>query len=71
MKEGVAQYKVYFKDVASVKAIKPLTARIEMKTPNREVLLALVQGMAVLRPIIGKIKTSSNHSIPRPWAAAL
>ncbi|MGF1685420.1 extracellular solute-binding protein [Photobacterium japonica] len=48
MKEGVAQYKVYFKDVDAVTAVKPLTARITMKTPNREVLLALVQGMTVL-----------------------
>ncbi|PSW18165.1 ABC transporter substrate-binding protein [Photobacterium sanctipauli] len=48
MTQGVAQYKVYFKDVKSVTAKSPLTARIEMTTPNREVLLALVQGMNVL-----------------------
>ncbi|WEM43571.1 extracellular solute-binding protein [Photobacterium sp. DA100] len=48
MKEGVAQYRVYFKDVKSVTAKSEHTARIEMVKPNREVLLALVQGMNVL-----------------------
>ncbi|WP_084722123.1 extracellular solute-binding protein [Photobacterium aquae] len=48
MKEGVAQYKVYFKAVKSVTATAALTAKIEMAEPNREVLLALVQGMSVL-----------------------
>ncbi|ELR65515.1 ABC transporter, periplasmic substrate-binding protein [Photobacterium marinum] len=48
MKEGVPQYKVYFKDVKSVTAKSDLTARIEMATPNREILFALVKGMNVL-----------------------
>ncbi|WP_428456925.1 extracellular solute-binding protein [Photobacterium makurazakiensis] len=48
MAQGVAQYKVYFKDVKSVSVKSALTARIEMATPNREVLLAMVQGMNVL-----------------------
>ncbi|MBV1840977.1 extracellular solute-binding protein [Photobacterium ganghwense] len=48
MAQGVPQYKVYFKDVKSVTAKSTLTARIEMTKPNREILLALVQGMNVL-----------------------
>ncbi|WP_299020173.1 extracellular solute-binding protein [uncultured Photobacterium sp.] len=48
MKEGVPQYKVYFKDVKSVTVKSALTARIEMAKPNREILFALVKGMNVL-----------------------
>ena len=60
MKEGVAQYKVYFKDVKSVTAKSERTARIEMAKPNREVLLALVQGMNVLPEHYWKDKNLSE-----------
>ncbi|MGF1736323.1 extracellular solute-binding protein [Photobacterium satsumensis] len=60
MKEGVAQYKVYFKDVKSVTATSERTARIEMVKPNREVLLALVQGMNVLPEHFWKDKNLSE-----------
>ncbi|PSW14479.1 ABC transporter substrate-binding protein [Photobacterium rosenbergii] len=60
MKEGVAQYKVYFKDVKSVTAKSERTARIEMAEPNREVLLALVQGMNVLPEHYWKDKNLSE-----------
>ena len=60
MKQGVAQYKVYFKDVKSVTAKSERTARIEMAEPNREVLLALVQGMNVLPEHYWKDKNLSE-----------
>ncbi|MGF1683629.1 extracellular solute-binding protein [Photobacterium minamisatsumaniensis] len=60
MTQGVAQYKVYFKDVKSVTVTSPLTARIEMTTPNREVLLAMVQGMNVLPEHFWKDKDLSQ-----------
>ncbi|WP_281222514.1 extracellular solute-binding protein [Photobacterium sanguinicancri] len=46
--EGVPQYRIYYKDVKSVEAKSTRTVRIEMAKPNREILLSLVQGMAVL-----------------------
>ncbi|OAN11494.1 antibiotic ABC transporter substrate-binding protein [Photobacterium jeanii] len=46
--QGVPQFKIYYKDVKSVKAVSKQTVRIEMEKPNREVLLALVQGLKVL-----------------------
>ena len=48
MTEGVPQYRVYYKDVKSVKAIKPLTVRIEMATPNRDKLFSLAESTQVL-----------------------
>ncbi|MEF2508660.1 extracellular solute-binding protein [Vibrio mimicus] len=48
MAEGVPQYRVYYKDVGSVKAISDLTVRIEMKQPNREQLFSLAQSTRVL-----------------------
>ncbi len=48
MAQGVPQYKIYYKDVASVSALNDQTARITMKTPNKDVLFSLVQGMSVL-----------------------
>lgn len=60
MKEGVAQYKVYFKDVKSVTVKGELTARIEMAKPNREILLALVKGMNVLPEHFWKDKNLSE-----------
>ncbi|MCW8329751.1 extracellular solute-binding protein [Photobacterium sp. SDRW27] len=60
MKEGVPQYKVYFKDVKSVTAKSELTARIEMNKPNREILFAVVQGMNVLPEHFWKDKNLSE-----------
>ncbi len=48
MAEGVLQYRVYYQDVKSVKAIPERTLRIEMKQPNREQLFSLAQGTRVL-----------------------
>nr|WP_239502698.1 extracellular solute-binding protein [Vibrio astriarenae] len=48
MTKGVPQYRVYYQDVESVKAVNDKTARIEMKTPNREKLFSLAQTMTVL-----------------------
>ncbi|MCG2839021.1 extracellular solute-binding protein [Photobacterium sp. WH77] len=48
MAEGVPQFRVFYKEVKSVKAVSPLTARIEMSVANREKLFSLVEGMNVL-----------------------
>lgn len=48
MTEGVPQYRVYYKEIKSVKAIAPLTVRIEMSEPNREKLFGFAQGTRVL-----------------------
>ncbi|MCZ4372350.1 extracellular solute-binding protein [Vibrio diazotrophicus] len=48
MTEGVPQYRVYYKEIKSVKAIAPLTVRIEMSEPNREKLFSFAQGTRVL-----------------------
>lgn len=48
MTEGVPQYRAYYKDVKSVKAISELTVRIEMETPNKEKLFGLAQSTRVL-----------------------
>ncbi|WP_425608524.1 extracellular solute-binding protein [Vibrio aestuarianus] len=48
MVEGVPQYRLFYKQVKSVKAIKPLTVRIEMSEPNREKLFSLAQSTQVL-----------------------
>ncbi|MGL6316387.1 extracellular solute-binding protein [Vibrio sp. WXL103] len=48
MTQGVPQYRVYYQDVASVKALSERTARIEMDNPNREKLFSLAQSMTVL-----------------------
>ncbi|MGR5117732.1 extracellular solute-binding protein [Vibrio astriarenae] len=48
MTKGVPQYRVYYQDIESVKAISDTTARIEMKNPNREKLFSLAQSMTVL-----------------------
>jgi len=60
LKEGVAQYKVYYKDVKSVTAKSELTARIDMIRPNREILFSLVQGMIVLPEHYWKDKNLSE-----------
>ncbi|WP_420911009.1 extracellular solute-binding protein [Vibrio aestuarianus] len=48
MAEGVPQYRLFYKQVKSLKAIKPLTVRIEMSEPNREKLFSLAQSTQVL-----------------------
>lgn len=48
MTEGVPQFRVYYKDIKSVKAIKPLTVRIEMAEPNRDKLFAFAESTQVL-----------------------
>ncbi|GAL30897.1 ABC transporter periplasmic substrate-binding protein [Vibrio variabilis] len=48
MKEGVPQFRAYYKDVKSVKATSKLTVRIEMSVPNKEKLFGLAQGTRVL-----------------------
>lgn len=60
LKEGVAQYKVYYKDVKSVTAKSKQTARIDMVKPNREILFSLVQGMVVLPEHYWKDKNLSE-----------
>ncbi|OED91613.1 extracellular solute-binding protein [Vibrio breoganii] len=58
--QGVPQYKTYFKKIKSVKAINDKTARIELAEPDRDVLFALVQGMAVLPEHFWKDKDLSQ-----------
>ncbi|WP_036759852.1 extracellular solute-binding protein [Photobacterium halotolerans] len=48
MAEGVPQFRVFYKEVKSVTAVSPLTARVEMSVANREKLFSLVEGMNVL-----------------------
>ncbi|MGL6259363.1 extracellular solute-binding protein [Vibrio sp. WXL210] len=48
MTQGVPQYRVYYQDISSVKALSERTARIEMDNPNREKLFSLAQSMTVL-----------------------
>ncbi len=48
MQEGVPQYRVYFKEIKSVKAKGDYTVRIEMEKPNREKLFAFAQTTRVL-----------------------
>ncbi len=48
MTEGVAQYRVYYKEVKSVKALDDHTVRIEMATPDREKLFSLAESTRVL-----------------------
>ncbi|MFB9136236.1 extracellular solute-binding protein [Vibrio olivae] len=60
MKEGVPQYRVYYKDIKSVKAIDELTVRIEMSTPNREKLFSFAQSTRVLPKHFWKDKDFSE-----------
>lgn len=48
MSEGVPQFRVYYKDIKSVKALNDRTVRVEMATPNREKMFSFVQGVPVL-----------------------
>ncbi|MFA0112620.1 extracellular solute-binding protein [Vibrio sp. 10N.261.46.E11] len=47
-KEGVPQYRVYYKEIESVTAVSDLVVRIEMDKPNREKLFSFAQGTRVL-----------------------
>jgi microcin C transport system substrate-binding protein len=47
IKEGVPQFKQYYKDVTAVKAIKPLAARFDLAKGNKELLMSL-GGLPVL-----------------------
>ncbi|WP_017092020.1 extracellular solute-binding protein [Vibrio splendidus] len=47
-KEGVPQYRVYYKEIKSVKAVSDLVVRIEMNSPNREKLFSFAQSTRVL-----------------------
>ncbi|MZI95242.1 ABC transporter substrate-binding protein [Vibrio sp. CAIM 722] len=48
MKQGVPQFRVYYKDIKSVRAIAKLTVRIEMDKPERDKLFSLVESLQVL-----------------------
>ncbi|MDP2575132.1 extracellular solute-binding protein [Vibrio penaeicida] len=48
MTQGVVQYRTYYKDVKSVKAISDTTARVELNTGNKEILFSLIRNMSVL-----------------------
>ena len=48
LKEGVPQYRVYYKEIKSVKAVSDLVVRIEMNSPNREKLFSFAQSTRVL-----------------------
>ncbi|KAA8601139.1 ABC transporter substrate-binding protein [Vibrio cyclitrophicus] len=47
-KEGVPQYRVYYKEIESVTAVSDLVVRIEMSKPNREKLFSFAQSTRVL-----------------------
>lgn len=48
MTQGVPQFRVYYQEVKSVKALNDKTVRIDMKEPNREKLFSLAQQTRVL-----------------------
>ncbi|WP_235225488.1 extracellular solute-binding protein [Vibrio sp. ER1A] len=60
VKEGVPQFRAYYKDVKSVKAISDLTVRIEMSVPNKEKLFSLAQSTRVLPEHYWKDKNFSE-----------
>ncbi|MCG9677044.1 extracellular solute-binding protein [Vibrio sp. Isolate24] len=60
MKEGVPQYRVYYKDIKSVTAKNDMTVRIEMATPNREKMFSFAQSTRVLPEHFWKDKTFSE-----------
>ena len=47
-KEGVPQYRVYYKEIESVTAVSDSVVRIEMNKPNREKLFSFAQSTRVL-----------------------
>ncbi len=48
MTQGVAQYRTYYKDVKSVKALNGTTARIELSKGDKDILFSLIRNMSVL-----------------------
>ncbi|MGF1740236.1 extracellular solute-binding protein [Vibrio profundum] len=48
MTEGVPQFRVYYKDIKSVKALNERTVRVEMAHANREKLFSFVQSIPIL-----------------------
>ncbi|MHA2938810.1 extracellular solute-binding protein [Vibrio sp. RC27] len=60
MTEGVAQYRVYYKEIKSVTALDDLTVRIEMETPNREKLFSFAETTRVLPEHYWKDKNLSE-----------
>lgn len=58
--QGVPQYRTYYRNVKSVKALSKHTVRIEMNEADRDVLFSLVQGMAVLPEHFWKDKDLSQ-----------
>lgn len=48
MTQGVVQYRTYYKNVKSVKAISDTTARVDLNTGNKEILFSLIRNMSVL-----------------------
>ena len=66
MKEGVPQYRVYYSDIASVTAKTDLTARIEMKKPNREKLFSFAQGTRILPKHFWRDKNFSEPLMTPP-----
>lgn len=69
MKEGVPQYRVFFKNVKSVIALSDQTARIEMAVPDRDKLFTLTEGMVVLPEHFWKDKNLSEPLLTPPVAS--
>ncbi|MGV1720902.1 extracellular solute-binding protein [Vibrio furnissii] len=60
MTEGVPQYRVYYKEIKSVKALNDKTVRIEMSEPNRDKLFSFAQQTRVLPEHFWKDKSLSE-----------
>ena len=60
MTEGVPQYRVYYKEIKSVKALNDKTVRIEMSEPNRDKLFSFAQQTRVLPEHFWKDKNLSE-----------
>ncbi|MDN3682930.1 extracellular solute-binding protein [Vibrio tapetis subsp. quintayensis] len=60
MAEGVPQFKTYYKDVKSVKATSERTVRVDMTTPNREKLLAVLRNIPILPEHFWKDKSLAD-----------
>ncbi|SEG54177.1 extracellular solute-binding protein [Vibrio hangzhouensis] len=60
MTEGVPQYRAYYKDVKSVKAVSELKVRIDMSVPSKEKLFSLAQSTRILPEHFWKDKNFSE-----------
>ena len=60
MTQGVAQYRVYYKEIKSVTALNDSTVRIEMSVPNREKLFSFAENTRVLPEHFWKDKNLSE-----------